>query len=140
MRWHDLFYVPEILCSSSRVNFVLRRCFNFRFIHERMFWEELDDYPEVIRSSFLMLTKTVRARSCFIGVWFSCFEAEGDLSVISFRVGKRERVSQIEVTFFEFVFGKIMFWISLSLVGVLFNCYDNMGYYYDALVCIFSTY
>ena len=56
-----------------------------------------------------MLTKTVRVRSCFIGVWFSCFEAEGDSSVISFRVGKRERVSQIEVAFFEFVFGKIMF-------------------------------
>ena len=105
-----------------------------------MFWEELDDYPEVIRSSFLMLTKTVRTRSCFIGVWFSCFEAEGDSSVISFRVGKRERVSQIEVTFFEFVFGKIMFWISLSLVGVLFNCYDNVDHHYDALVCIFSTY
>ena len=60
--------------------------------------------------------------------------------MISFRVGKRERVSQIEVAFFEFVFGKIMFWISLSLVGVLFNCYDNVGHYYDALVCIFSTY
>ena len=81
------------------------------------------------------------ARTVFVfGVWFSCLEAEGDSSVISVRVGKRERVSQIEVTFFEFVFGKIMFWISLSLVGVLFNCYDNMGYYYDALVCIFSTY
>ena len=47
---------------------------------------------------------------------------------------------QIEVTFFEFVFGKIMFWIPLSLVGVLFDCYDNMSYYYDALVCIFSAY
>ena len=70
----------------------------------------------------------------------SCFEAEGDSSVMSVRVGKRERVLQIKVTFFEFVFGKIMFWISLSLVGVLFDCYDNMGYYYDALVCIFSTY
>ena len=70
----------------------------------------------------------------------SCLEAEGDSSVISVRVGKRERVSQIEVTFFEFVFGKIMFWISLSLVGVLFNCYDNVDHHYDALVCIFSTY
>ena len=69
-----------------------------------------------------------------------CLEAEGDSSVISVRVGKRERVSQIEVTFFEFVFGKIMFWISLSLVGVLFNCYDNVDHHYDALVCIFSTY
>ena len=49
----------------------------------------------------------------------SCLEAEGDSSVISFFVGKRERVLQIEVTFFGFVFGKIMsFWISLSLVGV----------------------
>ena len=60
--------------------------------------------------------------------------------MISIRVGKRERVLQIEVTFFEFVFGKIMFWIPLSLVGVLFDCYDNMSYYYDALVCIFSAY
>ena len=99
----------EILCFPLLRNLVFGDDFNFRFIHERMFWEELDDYPEVIRSSFLMLTKTVRARSCFIGVWFSCFEAEGDSSVISFRVGKRERVSQIEVAFFEFVFGKIMF-------------------------------
>ena len=48
--WSFMFL--EILCSSSRVNFVLRRCFNFRFIHERMFWEELDDRPEVIQSSF----------------------------------------------------------------------------------------
>ena len=60
--------------------------------------------------------------------------------MISFRVGKRERVSQIEVAFFEFVFGKIMFWISLSLVGVLFNCYDNVGHYYVSLVCVFSAY
>ena len=41
-------------------NFVLRRCFNFRFIHERMFWEELDDYPEVIQSSFLTLKQSAR--------------------------------------------------------------------------------
>ena len=40
-------------------NFVLRRRFNFHFIHERMFWEELDDYPEVIRS-FLTLKQSAR--------------------------------------------------------------------------------
>ena len=43
----------EILCSPSRVIFVSDDVFNFRFIHERMFWEELDDYPEVIQSSFV---------------------------------------------------------------------------------------
>ena len=43
----------EILCSSSRVDFVPDDVFNFRFIHERMFWEELDDRPEVIQSFFL---------------------------------------------------------------------------------------
>ena len=87
------------------------------------------------------LTLKQSARTVFVSrCLVSCFEAEGDSSVISFCVGKRERVSQIEVTFFEFVFGKIMFWISLSLVGVLFNCYDNVDHHYDALVCIFSTY
>ena len=70
----------------------------------------------------------------------SCLEAEGDSSVISIRVGKRERVLQIEVMFFEFVFGKIMFWIPLFLVGVLSDYYDNMSYYYDVLVCIFFAY
>ena len=49
----------EFLCFPLRVIFVLRRCFNFRFIHERMFWEELDDYPEVIQSSFLTLIEAV---------------------------------------------------------------------------------
>ena len=44
----------EILCSSSRVDFVSDDVFNFRFIHERMFWEELDDRPEVIQSSFFL--------------------------------------------------------------------------------------
>ena len=57
----------EILCSPSRVIFVSDDVFNFRFIHERMFWEELDDRPEVIQSFFLTFTKTVRA-DCFIGV------------------------------------------------------------------------
>ena len=41
-------------------NSVHRQRFNFRFIHERMFWEELDDYPEVIRSSFLTLKQSAR--------------------------------------------------------------------------------
>ena len=50
----------EILCSSSRVDFVPDDVFNFRFIHERMFWEELDDYPEVIQSSFLTLKQSAR--------------------------------------------------------------------------------
>ena len=88
-----------------------------------MFWEELDDYPEVIQSSFLTLKQS--ELEAVLSVFFfvsrclvSCFEAEGVSSVISFFVGKRERVLQIEVAFFEFVFGKIMFWIYLSLVGV----------------------
>ena len=49
--WSFMFL--EILCFSSRVDFVSDDVFNFRFIHERMFWEELDDYPEVIQSSFV---------------------------------------------------------------------------------------
>ena len=50
----------EFYVLSSRVISVLRRRFNFRFIHERMFWEELDDYPEVIQSSFLTLEQSAR--------------------------------------------------------------------------------
>ena len=67
--------------------------------------------------SFLTLSKQ-SARKLLYRCLVSCLEAEGDSSVISICVGKRERVLQIEVTFFEFVFGKIMFWIYLSLVGV----------------------
>ena len=54
-----------------------------------MFWEELDDYPEVIRSSFLTLkqsAQTVFVSRCLV----SCFEAKGDSSVISFS-SERER-------------------------------------------------
>ena len=54
------FVFLEILCFSSRVDFVSDDVFNFRFIHERMFWEELDDYPEVIQSSFLTLEQSAR--------------------------------------------------------------------------------
>ena len=50
----------EIFMFSAVRNFVLRRDFNFRFIHERMFREELDDYPEVIQSSFLTLKQSAR--------------------------------------------------------------------------------
>ena len=50
----------EIFMFSAARNFVLRRDFNFRFIHERMFREELDDYPEVIQSSFLTLKQSAR--------------------------------------------------------------------------------
>ena len=70
-------------------NFVLWRRFNFRFIHERMFWEELDDYPEVIQSSFLTFTKTVRA-DCFLGVKFRVSKQGMFSSIISFSV-ERER-------------------------------------------------
>ena len=63
--------------------------FNFRFIHERMFREELDDCPEVIQSSFLTFTKTVRA-DCFLGVEFRVSKQEVFSSMISFLV-KRER-------------------------------------------------
>ena len=56
--WSFMFL--EILCFSSRVDFVSDDVFNFRFIHERMFWEELDDYPEVIQSSFLTLKQSAR--------------------------------------------------------------------------------
>ena len=56
--WSFMFL--EILCFSSRVDFVSDDVFNFRFIHERMFWEELDDYPEVIQSSFLTLEQSAR--------------------------------------------------------------------------------
>ena len=63
--------------------------FNFRFIHERMFWEELDDYPEVIQSSFLTFTKTVRA-DCFLGVKFRVLKRRVFSSVISFSA-ERER-------------------------------------------------
>ena len=54
------FVFLKILWSSSRVDFVSDDVFNFRFIHERMFWEELDDYPEVIQSSFLTLEQSAR--------------------------------------------------------------------------------
>ena len=54
------FYVPRNFMFFVTRNFVLRRCFNFRFIHERMFWEELDDCPEVIQSSFLTLKQSAR--------------------------------------------------------------------------------
>ena len=41
-----------------------------------MFWEELDDYPEVIQSSFLTLKQS--ARTVFVSrCLVSCFEAEG---------------------------------------------------------------
>ena len=50
----------KFLCSSSRVIWFSDDVFNFRFIHERMFWEELDDYPEVIQSSFLTLKQSAR--------------------------------------------------------------------------------
>ena len=56
--WSFMFL--EILCFSSRVDFVSDDVFNFRFIHERMFWEELDDYPEAIRSSFRTLKQSAR--------------------------------------------------------------------------------
>ena len=61
-------------------------------------WEELDDYPEVIRSSFLMLkqsARTVFVYRCLV----LCFEEEGDSSVISFRVGKRESVTNRSYVF-----------------------------------------
>ena len=91
--------------------------------------------------SRLFLTLEQSARTVFVSRCFGfVFRSRGCFECDIIFVGKRERVLQIEVTFFEFVFGKIMFWISLSLVGVLFNCYDNVGHYYDALVCIFSTY
>ena len=54
-----------------------------------MLWEELDDCPEVIQSSFLTLkqsARTVLVSRCLI----SCFEAEGVSSVISFS-SERER-------------------------------------------------
>ena len=53
------FYVLRNFMFLVTRNFVLRRRFNFRFIHERMFLEELDDYPEVIRS-FLTLKQSAR--------------------------------------------------------------------------------
>ena len=88
---------------SSRVILVLRRRLNFRFIHERMFWEELDDYPEVIRSSFLTLkqsARTVFVYRCLV----SCFEATSVFEYDIIFGGKRERVLRIEVAFFKFVF------------------------------------
>ena len=60
--------------------------------------------------------------------------------MISIRVGKRERVLQIEVAFFGFVFGKIMFLDFLIFGGGVIDYYDNMSYYYDVLVCIFFAY
>ena len=129
----------KFLCPSSRVIWFSDGVFNFRFIHERMFWEELDDYPEVIRL-FFSYVKAVSSDCLRFSVFGFVFRSGGWFECDIIFVGKRERVSQIEVTFFEFVFGKIMFWISLSLVGVLFDCYDNVGYHYDAFVCIFSTY
>ena len=65
-----------------------------------MFWEELDDYPEVIRSSFSYV-KAVSSDCLCSRCLISCLEAEGDSSVILICVGKRERVLQIEVAFLE---------------------------------------
>ena len=50
----------RFLCSPPRVILFFGDDFNFRFIHERMFREELDDYPEVIQSSFLTLKQSAR--------------------------------------------------------------------------------
>ena len=66
---------------------------------------------------FLTFTKTVRA-DCFLGVKFRV-PKQGVFSEYDIVFGgKRERVSQIEVAFFEFVFWKDNVWIYLSLVGV----------------------
>ena len=62
----------------------------------------------LFQSSFLTF-KAVSSRSCFLGVRFRVEVT----SVFDYDIifgGKRERVLQIEVAFFEFVFfGKIMF-------------------------------
>ena len=50
----------EIFVFLVTRNLFFDDVFNFRFIHERMFWEELDDYPKVIRSSFLTLKQSAR--------------------------------------------------------------------------------
>ena len=88
----------EILCSSSRVILFSDDVFNFRFIHERMFWEELDDYPEVIQSSFLTFTKTVRA-DCFPGVKFRVSKQGVFSSMISFSVERERECHKLKLRF-----------------------------------------
>ena len=67
----------------------------------------------------------------------SCLEAKGDSSVISIRVGKRDRVLRNEVAF-GIVFGKIMFFDFLIFGGgVNSNLYVMHSYSYDSLVCAF---
>ena len=98
----------EIFMFSVTRNLFFDDFFSFRFIHERMFWEELDDYPEVIQSSFLTFTKTVRA-DCFLGVEFRVSKRRVFFECDIIFGGKRERVLQIEVAFSDSCFGKIMF-------------------------------
>ena len=93
----------EILCSSSRVNFVLRRCFNFRFIHERMFWEELDDRPEVIQSFFLRLRRQSEL-TAFSVLSFVFRSKECFSSMISFSMERERECHKSKLRFFEFVF------------------------------------
>ena len=104
-------------------NFRFRRCFNFRFIHERMFWEELDDYPEVIQSSFLTLKQS--ARTVFVSRCFGfVFRGGGCFECDIIFVEKRERVLQIEVAFSSSCFRKIMFGFTYLWWGC--DYYDNL--------------
>ena len=89
---------------------------DFPFIHERMFkgvrMIVLELFlVEVSRNSQLSIRKL--SFRCFI----SCLEAKDDSSVISIRV-EREREYEGTSCVFRICMGKIMFLISLSLVGV----------------------
>ena len=89
-----------------------------------MFWEELDDYPEVIQSSFSYVRAVSSDCLRLIGVWFRVSEQ----SVFEYDIvfdGKRERVSQIEVAFSSSCFGKIMFGFTYLWWGC--DYYDNLG-------------
>ena len=93
-----LFLVSSVN-SCFRLVLILR-FFGFVFIHERM----LKGIRMIALRLFsivfgFFLLRQVRAECLWCLI--SCLEAEGDSSVISIRVGKRERVLQIEVAFWN---------------------------------------
>ena len=86
---------------SPRADFtILRWRLIFVFIHERMFKGIRMIVLRLFWSSFGF---SIKAGQSWLLLWclISCLEAEGDSSVISIRVGKRERVLQIEVAFWN---------------------------------------
>ena len=88
----------EILCSSSRVDFVPDDVFNFRFIHERMFWEELDDRPEVIQSFFLRLRRQSEL-TAFSVLSFVFRSKECFSSMISFSTERERECHKLKLRF-----------------------------------------